>query len=67
MAMAVYANPSNDAGATGVANTVRPFPLVGTVSATMLLPAFSWSSCWPRLSVPRSPPGVTYSPLLLRK
>ena len=41
MAMAEYSNPSNEAGATGVANTVSPVPLVGTVSATMLLPLFS--------------------------
>ena len=58
MAMAEYSNPSNEAGVTGVANTVSPVPLVGTVSATMLLPLFSRSSCWPRFRVPRSPSGV---------
>ena len=30
MAMAEYSNPPNEAGATGVANTVSPVPLVGT-------------------------------------
>ena len=41
MAMAEYSNPSNEAGATGVANTVSPVPLGGAGSATMLLPPFS--------------------------